>query len=129
MANDGQREKWLEVSPAGFVIAAIIAVIFVFLQVGDFSAIKSWIGERLGHDEVVLVISENWANGEYKSCVDMNTKPVTLNCGGDRDGKLFKVEFHGLTFTEEQPPQTIFKWSCRKTNGEDVSIVCRRSAE
>lgn len=45
MAN--KREKWLEVSPAGFVVAAIFAVIFVFIQVVGDSATKSWIGEWL----------------------------------------------------------------------------------
>jgi hypothetical protein len=121
-----------ERSSLGSILAPIILFgVFIAVQVLRSDSMKSQIDQWLGHDQIVRVISESWVEGEYKQCTNPNvkTETVVLACGGDGDGKLFKVTFHGVTFTEEQSPQIIFRWSCRKNNGEDAVIVCRAKAE
>ena len=93
-----------------------------------------WAKEQgyLTHEDLTTVYSDGWAAGEYKECSSINTGPnnLQLECGsGGREGtmgKVFKVEFYGQTYAEDQPSRTIFNWSCRKNGNDDPTFTCRR---
>jgi len=83
------------------------------------------------HDKLTAVSSENWAVGEYKDCFSLNIKmdqPV-LSCdnllGGEKE-RVFKVQFWGITYSDDKPKDAAFDWKCTKTGDSDPSIKCER---
>ena len=91
------------------------------------------------HEEMTIVYSPDWHNGEYKICSTQNgngykspehsSTPQNILCDGGvpsgrlEDGKVFKVQFWGKTFIKTKPFETPLLWNCLKS---DAYIVCEQ---
>jgi hypothetical protein len=92
--------------------------------------------ENLGwvyHDKMTTVYGHNWVSGEYKHCSNINAnnhdKPFLMCDDAKLDeepGKVFDVRFYGRTYDEKLPLETTFDWNCKRSDGSDPMIVCKR---
>ncbi len=124
---------------------ARILRVFALVLAGALAAVAIW--DRLDqaghipHDELTIVYSPDWQNGEYKTCSTLSgngykspehfTRPQNILCDGGvpsgrlEDGKVFKVRFWGRTYIKTKPLETSLSWSCRRSSSDDPSIICK----
>ena len=128
----------------GFVLLAVLGLVFVGL---GGAAVWDNLDEGgyIPHDEMTIVYSPNWQNGEYKTCSTLNgnggespnrvTPPQNILCDGGvpsgrlEDGKVFNVRFWGKTYFKGKQPGEFLLWKCRKNDREDPAITCKQATE
>jgi hypothetical protein len=83
------------------------------------------------HKKLMFVYAENWANGEYKSCLTLNVdlEEPSLTCDSNENGKTFKVQFNGETYDKEKTNTTTVQWRCRKYRDSEATIDCEYISE
>jgi hypothetical protein len=83
------------------------------------------------HEKLMFVYAENWANGEYKSCLTLNVdlEEPSLTCDPNANGKTFKVQFNAETYDKEKTNTTTVQWRCRKYGDSEATIDCEYISE
>jgi hypothetical protein len=124
---------------------AAIAILGSLLYLGVWIYSELDDAGRIPHDEMTIVYSPDWQNGEYKSCSTLNgngykspehsKRPQNILCDGGvpsgrlEDGKALKVRFWGRTYVKTKPLEEIFSWNCWKNEDTDPSLTCAQKTD
>ena len=125
-------------------VSIIVAIVLLFLAGRGVWVVWNRLDHAgyVPHDEMTIVYSPDWQNGEYKTCSTLNgngyrapghsTRPQNILCDGGvpsgrlEDGKVFDIRFWGETYVKGRPPEAVLLWTCGR-NGGDPAITCKRA--
>ncbi len=116
-----------------FVPATLLLSLIMFA--GTFDRIHERLDRwnKLPHDKLTTVYSQDWQAAEYQTCFSFNQNNQEqlpeLDCMTGKPAKVFMVRFWGRTFAPERSNQVYYTWKCRRNWESDPAITCEYRSE